>query len=282
MSSNETMTQGRKRRTNNRLWALTRAGIMESLQFRLGTFVTLFANLIYLVLVYYLWKAIYDSAGTDVVNGMSFNDTMIYLILATALFNFLEMFVVWDMSRAIQSGKIILDLLKPMKYRRYTFWSYSGAHVMQFILSFVPTFIVVMIVTGGAIHIGLNMIWFMISVIFALLVNFNIEMIVATICLYTESTWGINIVKETIVLLLSGASIPLAFFPDSLARIVKYLPFRAVYDTPLSILLQKNGSDEWLGLFSLWGQQIIWIVILSVAGTLFWNHSVKKITVNGG
>ena len=64
---------------------------MESLYFRLGIFVTLFANLIYLVLVYYLWKAIYASSGSDVVNGMSFNDTMIYLILATALFNFLEM-----------------------------------------------------------------------------------------------------------------------------------------------------------------------------------------------
>ena len=63
-----------------RLLSITRAGIMESLHFRLGIFVTLFANLIYLVLVYYLWKAIYDSSGTDVVNGMTFNDTMIYLI----------------------------------------------------------------------------------------------------------------------------------------------------------------------------------------------------------
>ena len=96
--------------------ALMRAGIMESLHFRLGTAVTLFANLIYLVLVYFLWKAVYASSGVDVVNGMTFNDTMIYLILATALFNFLEMFVVWDMSRSIQSGKIILDLLKPMSF----------------------------------------------------------------------------------------------------------------------------------------------------------------------
>ena len=103
---------------------------MESLYFRLGIFVTLFANLIYLVLVYYLWKAIYTSSGSDVVNGMSFSDTMIYLILATAIFNFLEMFVVWDMSRSIQSGKIILDLLKPMRFRKYTFWSYTGNHVV--------------------------------------------------------------------------------------------------------------------------------------------------------
>jgi len=268
--------------TPRKLIALTRAGIMESLQFRLGTFVTLFANLIYLVLVYYLWKAIYASSGTDVVNGMTFNDTMIYLILATALFNFLEMFIVWDMSRSIQSGKIILDLLKPMTFRKYTFWSYSGSHVVSFVLTFIPTFIVVLIVTKGAIHMGLNLLWFALATVLALIINFNIEMIVATICLYTESTWGINIVKETIVLLLSGASIPLAFFPDKLAAVVRYLPFRAVYDTPLSILLQKNGSDTAAGLMSLMGQQVIWVIVLSVAGTLFWNHSVKKITVNGG
>ena len=32
----------------------------------------------------------------------------------------------------------------------------------------------------------------------------------------------------------------------------------------------------------MFGLQLIWIVVLTVAGTLFWNYSVKKITVNGG
>ena len=262
--------------------ALTRAGIMESLQYRLGTAVTLFANLIYLVLVYFLWNAIYASSGTDVVNGMTFTDTMIYLILATALFNFLEMFVVWDMSRSIQSGKIILDLLKPMRFREYTFWSYSGSHVVLFALTFVPTFIVVMIVTKGAIPMGINLLYFVVAVVLALIVNFSMEMIVATICLYTESTWGINIVKETIVLLLSGASIPLAFFPEGFRQVVDFLPFRAVYDIPLTILLEKNGADTIEGLLPMFGLQLMWAVILTLAGTLFWNYSVRKITVNGG
>ncbi|MBR5417235.1 MAG: hypothetical protein IK109_04270 [Clostridiales bacterium] len=262
--------------------ALTRAGVMESLQYRLGTAVTLFANLIYLVLVYFLWKAIYASAGTEVVNGMTFTDTMIYLILATALFNFLEMFVVWDMSRSIQSGKIILDLLKPMRFREYTFWSYSGSHVVLFALTFVPTFIVVLIVTNGAIPMGINLLWFAVATVLALIVNFSMEMIVATICLYTESTWGINIVKETIVLLLSGASIPLAFFPKALRQVVDYLPFRAVYDIPLTILLEKNDTNTIEGLLPMFGLQLAWALILTLAGTLFWNYSVKKITVNGG
>ncbi|MCR5104980.1 MAG: hypothetical protein K6B68_11080 [Eubacterium sp.] len=265
-----------------RLFALTRAGVMESLQFRLGTAVTLFGNLIYLALVYFLWKAIYESSSVDVVNGMTFYDTMIYLILATAIFNFLEMFIVWDMSRTIQSGEIIMHLLKPMKYRLYTFWSYSGSHIILFFLTFLPTFIVVGIITKGAIPLGWNCLSFVISLVLALIINFNIEMLVAPICLYTESTWGINIVKETIVLLLSGATIPLAFFPEGLRRVVEYLPFRAVYDIPLTILLGKNGTDSLQGLTEMLGIQLAWCIVLTILGNLFWNHAVKRITVNGG
>ena len=130
--------------------------------------------------------------------------------------------------------------------------------------------------------LGINLIYFVVAVVLALIVNFSMEMIVATICLYTESTWGINIVKETIVLLLSGASIPLAFFPEGFRQVVDFLPFRAVYDIPLTILLQKNGTDTIEGLLPMFGLQLAWALILTLAGTLFWNYSVRKITVNGG
>ena len=88
--------------------------------------------------------------------------------------------------------------------------------------------------------------------------------------------------KETIVLLLSGATIPLAFFPETLRHIVDMLPFRAVYDVPLTILLRKNGSDTFTGMLTLIAFQMGWAIILTILSNLFWNHSVKKITVNGG
>ena len=154
--------------------------------------------------------------------------------------------------------------------------------MISFFLTLLPTFIVVMIITKGAIPMGLNLIYFIVSLVLALIINFNIEMLVAPICLYTESTWGINIVKETIVLLLSGATIPLAFFPEGLRRLVQYLPFRCIYDTPLSVLLQKQGYTLGTGLgFSLL-LQFAWCVALGAAGVVFWNVSLKKITVNGG
>ena len=259
---------------------LTKAGIMESLQFRLGTFVMAVGNLLYLIVVYYLWKAIYASSGSDVVNGMTFSDTLIYLVLATALFNFMEMYTVWEMGRGIQSGKIVLELLKPMEYRNYLFWTYSGQFVTNFFFTFLPTFIVVAVVTHGAIHLGLNLLFFVISVIIAISLNYSINFIVGTICVYTESIWGINIMKQVIVMLLSGATIPLAFFPETLRKITYYLPFQSIYNAPLSILL--NASPEPKEIITTIGTQLIWCIAMLLLSKLFWKVSLRQITVNGG
>ncbi len=261
-------------------FALTRAGILDSMQFRLAMLVMVAGNLLYLTVVFFLWKSIYASSGTDIVNGMTFHDTLIYLVLATALFNFMEMYTVWEIGRNIQSGKIVLDLLKPMRYRSYLFWSYSGTFVIQFFATFLPTFIIVYIVTGGTIPIGMNLLYFMLSVIMAVIINYSIDFIVGTICLYTQSIWGINIMKQVIVLLLSGATIPIAFFPEILKKVVSFLPFQSIYNTPLTILL--SGSINFETLLIQLGTQLIWCVVLLLLSSMFWKVSLRQITVNGG
>jgi len=260
--------------------ALTRAGIKEQLHFRLGIVVVFFGNLIYLLIIYFLWKAIFASSDQQVVNGMTFSDTMIYLVLAMALFNFMEVFFVWTMGRNIQTGRIILDILKPIPFELYMFFSNAGNLVVNFFLTLIPTLIIVYFLSGGAFLLGINLLLFVVSVIFALIINFSINFFVATICLYTESVWGINIMKEVIVLLLSGASIPLAFFPETLRHVVSYLPFQAIYNIPLSLLIQKEISvQESVRKILI---QLLWTVITGVAAHVFWKFSLRRITVNGG
>ena len=263
-----------------RYFSMTRAGMLEQLQFRLGSLVTVAGNLIYLVLIYFLWKAIFASAGTDEVNGMTFSDTLIYLVLASALFSFMEMYLVWYMGNDIQSGKIVLDLIKPIGYRKFLFWTQSGSLVMSFLMTFLPTFLVVYFLTDGVIHLGVNLLFFMVSVVFALTINFCIDFFIGTVCLYTQSIWGINIMKEVIVLLLSGATIPLAFFTDTLRRIVSYLPFQSIYNTPLTILIRNSMPlQETLTMLAV---QLFWACVMILLTSLFWRRSIRKITVNGG
>lgn len=260
--------------------ALTRAGILETMQYRLALFVMVIGNLLYLTLTYFLWKAIFASSGSDVVNGMTFEMTMVYLVLATSLYGVVELYLVWEIGRAIQKGKIVLDLLRPMKYKRYLFFANSGTLVVNFFMTFIPTFVIVLLITGKTIALGWNLLFFLVAGILSIIINYNIDFIVGTICLYTESIWGINIMKQVIVSLLSGAAIPLAFFPEKLARVVNFLPFRAIYDTPLTLLLDSNPDLRTVGIKL--GISVFWVVVISIISNLFWKISIKQVTVNGG
>ena len=114
----------------------------------------------------------------------------------------------------------------------------------------------------------------------ALTINFCIDFFIGTVCLYTQSIWGINIMKEVIVLLLSGATIPLAFFPDTLRRIVSYLPFQSIYNTPLTILIRD--SMPLTETLTMLGIQLFWALVMFLVSDLFWRRSMRVITVNGG
>lgn len=258
--------------------ALTRAGVLETLAFRISVVVTLLGNITYLIIVFFLWKSIY--AEENIIGGMTFSEVLIYIVLATAMFNFMDMAVVWVMGKNIQDGKIVLDLLKPIGYQRYLFWSFSGNFIMQFTLTFLPTFIAVFILTSGTITLGTNLLYFVISIIMAIVINFNIDFIVGTICVYTESIWGINIMKQVVVLFLSGATIPISFFPEKLKMVVYYLPFQSIYNAPLTILINNDMVKR--NLIVTLGMQLMWCIVTIILSKSFWKISLRKITVNGG
>lgn len=260
--------------------ALTKASIMDFMQFRLSAFVMLLGNIIYLVVIYNLWKAIYASVDNGVVNGMTFNDTMIYLVLASAQFTFMEAYLVWDMGRSIQSGKIVLDLLKPIPIEQYKLFGLEGGNIAAFVVTFIPTFSIIQIITKGAIPMGINLLYYLIAATLGMLINFCVDFFVGTICLYTESTWGVNIMKEVVVLFLSGATVPLAFFPEKLKAIAMFLPFQAIYNTPLTFLTSNELTT--LDSLKMIGTQFIWVVVLFVVAKVFWKLSERVITVNGG
>ncbi len=269
-----------KRLPLTRYLGLTRGSIMESLAFRSSMLVTIIGNIVYLIIIYYLWKAIYNSSPMDTVNGMTFSDTMIYLVLASALFNFMNCFIIWGMGRDFQSGQIIQNLLKPADFQAYWFFATSGEYVIKFFTTFLPTFLIVYFVTKGSISLGINLVLFVFSVAIAVMINFFIDFFVGTICFYTQSIWGVNIMKEVVVAILSGATVPLAFFPDQLRTFVNLLPFQAIYNTPLQILINRSLTGE--DYLMMIGKQIFWVIVMLVLSRSFWNVSKRVLTVNGG
>ena len=166
-----------------------------------------------------------------------------------------------------------------MDYQAYIFLQALHS-IVAFFITFLPTFIIIYFVTHGSIVLGMNLVFFAISLICSIVVNFCVDFFVGTICLYTQSIWGVNIMKEIVVGLLSGATVPLAFFPEKFRMVVDFLPFQAIYHSPLRILTDQKmtGADY----ADVLGMQLLWIVVTLLISKLFWKKSVRKMMVNGG
>ncbi len=263
-----------------RYLAFSRASFLETLTFRASLLLSLGGSLIYTAVVCFLWKSIFNSAGTEIVNGMTYPMTLAYVAIAGAVTSSMTIYLVWDIGRDIQSGTIALWFVKPLDYFTMNLFNSVSVIVFSFFINVVPVFILVEILVGWQIPFGINILWFVLSVFLGVIINFCLDFMVGTICLHTQSIWGINIMKEVVVSVLSGVTVPLAFFPDALRQVMMFLPFQAVFNTPLTLMITPNPSTELLiRSFSI---QIFWIIVLVIAAKSFFKVSSRVITINGG
>jgi len=258
---------------------IIRNSFMSSIIYRFHFFYTSLSNVFYIIMIYFLWRAIYKGSGGS-INGMTFNQTFIYLALAISIFCLFKTWTDWNMSYEVINGIIVMNLIKPMDIQLLAMSKAIGFVFYNFITVTLPAlFVIIFIFQPGEITVR-SIILSLIPIVLAFFISFNIDYIIGLTSFYTESIWGISIAKDTIVLLLSGALIPINFFPEILRKIVGLLPFQAIYHIPLTILISKDLSIyEYLKFL---GIQLSWAIALYALNRFYYSRAIKVVTVNGG
>ena len=100
---------------------------------------------------------------------------MIYLVLASALFSTMEMYVTWQMGRSVQTGDIVLDLLRPIGYTTYNLLLFSGNTLVSVLVNLLPTMVIVYFITGGGFALSVNLIFFAVAVFMGTILNYFIN-----------------------------------------------------------------------------------------------------------
>jgi ABC-2 type transport system permease protein len=258
--------------------ALLRGSYMSGMIYRLSFIFTILGNVIYMSVAYFLWRSIYQNSTT--LHGLTFDETFIYVALGSAVFLLLRTYVDWYISYEIREGIIAIYLTKPLDFQLYALFNGLGGVLLNLTAITIPTVLLLALVFKVTISLGLGLILFPFSLLFAFLVNFSFDYFIGLMAFYTESTWGLTITKEIIVTVLSGALVPLQFFPDAIRQVLLWLPFQAIYYSPLMMVSQPNlGWETFLPMLMV---QLFWALILFVAARLFYNQAIKVLRVSGG
>lgn len=260
--------------------SITRGTILEFMNYRFSFIANLLLNIIYIMLSFYLWQAIYKSSGDASIKGMTFRDTFTYIAMAFMTNSLFKTQVDWKISSSIMNGNIITYLLRPIKYEMYTFFDSLGSFILNFITIFIPSMLTMLIFNSFRLTFNINILFYIISLFLSYLISYNIDFAIGIFAFYTESLGGIMTIKNVIVSLLGGVLFPIAFLPDMVVELIRFTPFYSMYNTPISII-----NDTTLGIFNyihLILFQAFWWVALTLFNKIFFKISIKKITINGG
>ena len=117
----------------------------------------------------------------------------------------------------------------------------------------------------------------LVSVVLAYAIHFLYSLVIGMLAFFLIVTWPLNMLLGAIYKLLSGIWIPVTLFPEFLYRINLFLPFRAVYAIPVS-LLTGSAIDVRESIFC----QLVWLAVFLVLAEFVWIKGYRKLVVQGG
>ncbi|MBU3905260.1 MAG: ABC-2 family transporter protein [Nanoarchaeota archaeon] len=261
----------------SRYYGIFISRIKESFIYRFSSFVQVIASGISLFIIWYIWKAIYASAGTTSIGGFAFPEMMTYMTLSVIFNMVLATFQEHEIEREVRSGKIATYLIKPVSYPLVCFTRTIAGKTSQIFTRLIPLLIVAFFI----IKISIPVSWiFLLSLGLGYLINYNLVFLTGLMTFWTKGNiWGVRLSRTVIVSIFSGSLLPLIMFPEWFVEIANMLPFIAMFHIPASIYLGSIASTDIISSLLLQG---FWLILLTSFTFIVWKRAEKKMFIQGG
>lgn len=247
----------------------------HELVYRMNFIMWRFRNVIQVILVFFLWDAIFANPSTEVFGYT--RDQMLSYVFGLLIVRGLVLSArSMEVSGEISRGDLSNYLIKPVSYFKYWLTRDISSKSLNLVFAIFETAIL-FIILKPPLFIQTNptaIAGAIIAILFAMAIYFLLLFIIGAIPFWApEAAWGVHFVI-TIVLVefLSGALFPLDVLPPQILTVLSFTPFPYLIFFPLEIYLGKIvGLEIIKGLFISGA----WIVIMWFFMNKIWNRGLK-------
>lgn len=251
--------------------------VRGQLVFRTNFFIGIGMILMRVFMLLALWSALFS--GKESVNGIDLATMQFYTVVSIVFEIFISANVEKSISSKVWDGNIAMMFTRPLVYP-VALGIEQVANTFQNILFRVIPYMLILLLSGLAFRAQVHLSFaFFISAMLSYLLMMFYQMFFGLISFWTMEISGFTEARDAAMLVFSGSMIPLWFFPDWLFAIARFLPFQAVFSTPLSILIGKiDGRDVGQALLV----QLAWLGFFLMLTARFWSKAKRRVVVNGG
>lgn len=251
-------------------------------KYKVTFFTSLFNIIVKIVAMAMVWKSVY--AQNIVEFQLTLKQMLIYSTMSIALSQCLTW---WDgphyyALESIQSGTVILDILKPISFPLQLLLRGSSEFVLNIFVYTIPTILagIALLQINFSTHV-INIFLLFIALICSYLILFEFQLILTFISIRTLELNGIIHFFHAIVMLLSCQIIPIGMYPAFIQNIINTLPFKYVFYFPLSILTSDIPFDKKIFISTL-VSEVLWMIIIGIICALMWKKNKRIICIQGG
>jgi ABC-2 type transport system permease protein len=225
-----------------------------------------------------LWTALYRNNGEQA--GIALPAMITYATFAQLLDLIYGVNGAYVVREKIREGTIAIDLMRPISIPFYVLADTVGQTLFAS-LQIIPALALSLFI----VHLSLPptfgaAIAFVVAIVLGFIVNFFLDLMMATITFWTMEIFGVQLMVQFISSLLSGSLVPLYFFPAGLLQqIALASPFAAIYNAPLSIYIGKVAGVQILGML---GFQLFWAVMFGIIAVALWRVGERQVVIQGG
>lgn len=249
----------------------------EEVIYRVEFIVSLISSLTRIVVLWFLWNAIFKAYGAETLKGFTLPMMITYVTISSILSIYNRSMTEFSIEENVKTGFISVILTKPFSYPLYHLSREIGTTLFSFLTKGLPIFLISLIFLNIALPSSPI---FFVSLILGFFINFFLILLTGLWSFWSSGNiWGIRFARNVISETMSGALIPIYLFPLWLKNITYVLPFQAIYSVPLLIYIGSTTGSE---IFNALLIQVFWVAFLGGLSYLVWKLAEKKTISYGG
>lgn len=263
-----------------RYLAFVGVGFQSVLRYRASFFVSVATTATTTAVVVFLWRAVYQHPSHTAPGGFTLPTITTYLLVAQLLIRLHDNRVDSEFANDIMTGNIAVALARPARYPLMRFCLAVPVIVADLLLVALPVLALFAwlfpLRWPGAADLAL----FAVAAACSVVLAFAVNLITGMHAIVTTNTWGVTLLKTTVVGLFSGGLVPTDAMPAPLAHAAALLPFRSMIDTPVRLFLGRY--DTAADALRLLAHQALWTAGTVLLCALLWRRLVVRIGVLRG
>lgn len=253
-------------------WTIFKISWQNSIEYRADFFAHVALGLISLAVTTLIFKAVFSQVQN--LAGYTFSTMFSYLVMTKILHFSTRGNTSRYIGDEIKEGKLSMYLVKPISYLRYWLASFLADRLFEIVIrfSFLILFFIFFQTFFKFPSVGI-MVCFGLSLIVALMLNYLINVIIASFAFWIIDLRLVSSVLGLATGFLAGELIPLDVLPQALKTLSSFLPFQYSLFFPIKIF---QGSLSLIEIIKGFLMAIVWVVILTILTKHLWQKGLKN------